>query len=228
MAHLYPAILTLFLANPRFILSIVRYNLGIARKKVCIYQICAFMYIYIWRIISIKWSQGYQPTVPSLWNMWPTDGWKANKKTSRTQTSTITRWLERAISTGALFIPSTTYRPKRRSSSQRKSPCFLGMRLSIKFLPDWICKCGMRIISLQTTSWVCCCVLLCKVILDSGSVLMAFIHTVTCVFAFCFRCNRTWPESISSRCKDSEAVLHWHGHKWARYAHGQPLQTEEN
>ncbi len=30
-------------------------------------------------------------------------------------------------------------------------------------------------------------------------------------FGFCFRCDWTRPEPISSWCKDSEAVLHWHG-----------------
>jgi hypothetical protein len=81
-----------------------------------------------------------------------TAGWKVSRRTSRTQTSTTTPWQGRVSSTGASSTPLTTYRPRRRLSSLRRSPCSPGTRLSIRSLLASTYKSGMLITSLQMTS----------------------------------------------------------------------------
>ena len=84
----------------------------------------------------------------------PTDGSKGSRRTSRTQTCTITPSPGKETLTGASSSPSITSWLRRRSSFLRKSPCSPGMRLSIRSLLASRYRSGTPTTSLLMTSWV--------------------------------------------------------------------------
>lgn len=84
----------------------------------------------------------------------PTDGWKASRRTSRTQMCTTIPWLVRATSTGALSSLLITSWLRRRLSSRRRSPCSPGMRLNIRSLLASRYRSGTLTTSPLMTSWV--------------------------------------------------------------------------
>lgn len=163
----------------------------------------------------------------------PTDGWKASRRTSRTQTCTTTPWLVRATSTGALSSLLITSWLRRRLSSQRRSPCSPGMRLNIRSPLASRCRSGTLTTSLLMTSWV----------RPNGNwwfltMIFDFFfvacfpkfhhpHCMTTLTVTTLRCNWVGPKSVPSWRQDSQAVLPWHDQKWAGPAHHFHLQTKE-
>lgn len=98
------------------------------------------------------WCNCVETQGPTSHLLLVTAGWRANRRTSRTQMSTTIPSPGRGTSTGASFTPLTISWLRRRSSSPRKSPCLPGMRPNTRSHLVLICKCGTRTISLQMTS----------------------------------------------------------------------------
>ena len=149
--------------------------------------------------------------------VYSTDGWRASRRTSRTQTCTTILWPERATLTGALSSPLITSWRRRRLWSLRKSPCSPGMRQSTRSLLASRCRSGTPTTSPLMTSWVRS---------DRSGILVSGSE-LTPVNVSMRRCNRVRSKSVPSRSQDGQAVFPGHDPTWAGASHHLYLQTEE-